>query len=345
MASLSAGKVEGFISKPAFEHSVYLVYGPDSGLVSERADVLSAKCDVDLNDPFSLLRIQADEIAADPGRLSDEANTIGMFGGKRLIRISGTTQKDLFKSIKPVLDNPPQDALIIVEAGDLKKSVALRRNLEAHKNSLCIPCYQDNSAALDQLISQEIVEQGLKIDPQTRQELKSLLGSDRRLSRNELAKLALYCNGRDEVTLRDVQNSVGDASGLILTELIDAGTVGNLNRVQHLFTKAVEAGNSPDIILLSLLRHLQILHLAVSEMANTRQSASNMISAIRPPIHFSRKNAVTQSLSIWQQDRLLRAMDRINTAMLHCRQFPLSSNATASTTLLAIALEARVLSR
>ncbi|MGI9351617.1 MAG: DNA polymerase III subunit delta [Rhizobiaceae bacterium] len=345
MAVLSSRNIEPFLAKPDFSHSVYLLFGPDTGLVNERANLLAEKSGVDLADPFSLLKLSADEAAADPGRLSDEASTIGMFGGKRLIRVSGKTQRDLLKSIKPLLDTPPEDAIVIVEAGDLKKTVALRKNLEAHKNSLCIPCYQDNAAALETLIDQEIVGVGLDIDRGTRSELRALLGDNRQLSRNELKKLALYCTGKTVVTVEDVRAIVGDGASLVLNDLIDAVAIGNAARLQSIFPKAVEAGNNPDMILMATLRHFQLLQLMEAKMQSGNLSASSVISGARPPIHFSRKDAVLSALSIWKTERIVKAMTRIQTMILECRKNSPASASIAGTALLAIALEAQALGR
>ena len=345
MAVLSSRNIEPFLAKPEFSHSVYLLFGPDSGLVNERANSLAEKSGIDLGDPFSLLKLTADEATADPGRLSDEAKTIGMFGGRRLIRVSGKTQRDLLKSLKPVLDTPPEDAIIIVEAGDLKKSVALRKNLEAHKNSLCIPCYQDNATALEKLIDEEIVGVGLDIDGNARAELRALLGDDRQLSRNELKKLALFCEGKSAVNTEDIRAIVGDGASLVLNDLIDAASIGNTTKLQSILPKTMDAGNSPDMILLATLRHFQFLQLMMGKMRSGGQSASSVISGARPPIHFSRKDAVLTALSIWKSDRIEKAMQRLNTMMHECRKNSAASASIAGTTLLAIALEAHALRR
>ncbi len=345
MAVLNSRNVEPFLAEPDFSHCIYLFYGPDTGLVNERANQLAGKSGVDLADPFCLLKLTADEAAGEPGRIADEANTISMFGGKRLIRISGQTRRDLMKSLKPVLEDPPQDTIIILEAGDLKKSVALRRNLENHKNSLCIPCYQDSSTALEMLIDQEIVTPGLRIDHETRAELRSMLGENRQLSRNELKKLAIYCHERGTVTVEDVRSVVGDGSGLVLNDLIDTAATGRTAALQSILPKAIEAGISPDMVLSGVLRHFQSLQLMRNRMEKTRQHASAIISSARPPIHFSRKEAVTSALSNWNPARIANAMKRLNTMMLECRKNSSGAAAIAGTTLLAIALEAQALQR
>ena len=108
MAELKASEVVRFLAKPDLSKSVFLVYGPDAGLVSETADKLADKSGVDLSDPFCTLRIDADVMASETSRLAEEAHTIAMFGGKRLIRISGSTRKDLVRAVQPVLDTPPR---------------------------------------------------------------------------------------------------------------------------------------------------------------------------------------------------------------------------------------------
>ena len=343
MAALKAHEVDRFLSKPEFSKPVFLIYGPDLGLVSERADMLAAKSGVDLKDDFSLIRLDADVAASDPARIASEAHTIGMFGGKRLIRISGITRRDLAKALKPVLETPPDDAVIIVEAGDLKKSAGLRKLVENDPLGLCLPCYQDDDKALEELVRQEITDRGLKIERETVAALKNMLGSDRKVSRGELAKLALYCEGKETVSLDDVNEIIGDASALVINDLIDASATGDLKTMQEILPKAYEAGNSPDIIMLYLLQHFQMLQMARSGVEQNRQPASSVIGSMRPPVHFARKGAITTALNLWPLERLSRALTRIDKAMLECRANNTIARSIAGTTCLALAAEAKTL--
>ncbi len=345
MASLKPRDIEPFLKKPDFSRAVILLYGPDAGLVSERADMLAQKSGVDLSDPFCLIRMNADDAASDTARIADEAHTIGMFGGKRLIRISGNTRRDLAKAVKPVLETPPQDAIILIEAGDLKKTAGLRKQLEANPASLCVPCYQDTDAAIEQLIDEEITAKGLKIDRETRLLLKSMLGDNRMVSRGELSKLAIYCEGKETVTADEIHEIVGDASKLVMDDVIDATATGDAAKLQVVLPKAIEAGNAPDIILLGLLRHFQMLQNVRNKVELQRQPASNVIGGLRPPVHFARKNAVTSAVNIWTLERLTRALVRLDKAMLECRQKSGMAKALCSTTLLALSLEAGALKK
>jgi len=346
MAALTKARdISAYLAKPHFDQKIILLYGPDQGLVSERADFLATASGVDLSDPFSLIRLDADDAAADSARLSDEAHTIGMFGGSRLIRVSGTTRRDLGKAIKPLLQTPPEDALVLIEGGDLKRNSGLLNQLSKSPNALCIACYQDMDAALEQLIDEEITGKGLKIDRETRVFVKSMLGDNRMVSRGELAKLALYCEGRQIVSMDDVRNIMGDASKLVMDDLIDAVSIGNAARLQEVLPKAIEAGNSADMITWAVLRHFQFLHLARSKVEQNRQPASSVVDGARPPIHFSRKDAVKRALSIWPLDRIGRALTRLDTTFFECRQKADTAPSLTGTTLLALCLEAQVLAR
>lgn len=345
VALTKARDIDAFLAKPDFAQKIILLYGPDQGLVAERADSLARKTGVDLSDPFSLIRMDADEAAADSARIADEAHTIAMFGGSRLIRISGTTRRDLAKSLKPVLDTPPEDAIILIEAGDLRKTAGLYKQLAASKAALCIACYQDNDSALEQLISEEIINTGLTIDRDTKAELKSLLGDNRMASRGELAKLALYCHGKGSVSLEDVRAIVGDAGKLVIDDVVDAVAVGNTSLLQEKLPKAIEAGHSPDMLAQAVLRHFQMLQVGRSKIENQRQSASSIISGMRPPIHFSRKDQVTRALSVWTLERVTRGLSRLDKTMLECRQHSDAAASLLGTTLLALCLEAQALGR
>src|SRR5262245_64981007 len=83
MVALKAHQVDAFVAKPA--QPVVLVFGPDSGLVRERAQALIRASVDDIKDPFSLARLDGDELAGEPTRLVEEANTIPLFGGRRAV--------------------------------------------------------------------------------------------------------------------------------------------------------------------------------------------------------------------------------------------------------------------
>ena len=85
MVAVKAADVDAFVARPDPARPVVLVFGPDAGLVSERVNALIKASVDDPNDPFALARLEGEELAAEPSRLVEEAQTIPLFGGRRAV--------------------------------------------------------------------------------------------------------------------------------------------------------------------------------------------------------------------------------------------------------------------
>src|SRR6202045_1953782 len=85
MTALKAAQVDAFVARPDPTRPVVLVFGPDAGLVRERAEALVRASVADPKDPFQLARLDGDDLAGEPTRLVEEANTIPLFGGRRAV--------------------------------------------------------------------------------------------------------------------------------------------------------------------------------------------------------------------------------------------------------------------
>ncbi len=341
MAQVKNHEVDRYLKQPNPAHRLYLIYGPDAGLVSERAAALAKLSGADLTDPFSTIVLDADDAATDPQRIADEAHTVSMFGGNRLVHIKGSTQKNLANAIQPVLDQPPIDALIIIEAGDLKKSSPLRARIEKAASAVALPCYQDKVQALRLVIDQELEISGLTIDAEARQTLTSLLGENRMASRGEVQKLCLYAAEAEKITVDDVNQIVGDASVLALDAVVDAASIGDIATMEHTYKRLIARGTAVFQVVNAMQRHFQMLHLARSKMNSGGQTASSLVNTMRPPINFQRKDKVANALSIWQLAALERGLQRLETVSLETRRNSSLAVPLTSTALLAIAIEAR----
>ena len=84
----------------------YLVFGTDSGLVSERTGKIVRSSVSDPHDPFQLVRIDGDQLATDPLRLVNEANTVALFGGHRAIWIEAEF-KNFAAAVEKLFADPP----------------------------------------------------------------------------------------------------------------------------------------------------------------------------------------------------------------------------------------------
>src|SRR2546423_14931169 len=213
MVALKSSDIESFVARPDPARAIVVFVGPDAGLVSERADgIIRASVD-DPADPFALVRLDGDALASDPARLIDEATTVPLFGGRRAIRVRAGS-RNIVPAIEGLLGARLQDCRIVIEAGDLKRGAALRTVCERAKIAVAIPCYADADRDIGRIIDEEMRAANLAIAPDARATLIPLLGGDRRASRAELRKLALYAQGQERVEIDDVMADVHGASAL-----------------------------------------------------------------------------------------------------------------------------------
>src|ERR671929_1227716 len=116
MTALKSSEIDSFVARPDPARAVVLVFGPDAGLVSERADAIVRASVDDTNDPFALVRLDGDAVASDPARLLDEATTIPLFGGPRAIRVRAGS-RNIVSAVEAVLAAPLRDCRVVIEAG------------------------------------------------------------------------------------------------------------------------------------------------------------------------------------------------------------------------------------
>lgn len=339
MAQKKSHEVDGWLNRPDDAIKVVLIYGPDRGLVSERALAFAKKSGLPLDDPFSVVKIDASGVD-DDGRLLDEARTVPMFADRRLVWVRGiSNQASVAKDVAELIANPPPDALILLEAGDLKKTSALRKSAEDGRTAMALPCYADDGRGVDALIDEGMSKAGLRISPEARQLLKANLGGDRLASRGEIEKLTLYCAGTGEVTAEDVRALIGDVSTLSADEVVDAVLCGRIGEFDQLFTRHVSGGSHAFVILSAALRQVQSLQIMREQVEKNDKKPAAVIATARPPIFFNRRRNVEMALQRWTLVMLQTAGDRLLGAILRTRQQPSLSNETSRQALFALAIE------
>ena len=339
MVALRGKEIDAFLARPDSGRPIILLYGPDAGLVRERADALLASAVDDPNDPFSLVKLDGDELSAEPSRLVDEALTIPLFGGRRAIRVRAGS-RSFASGVDALATSPLKDCRVVIEAGELRPESPLRKACERAKTAVAIGCYPDTERDLARLIDDELRASNLRIAPDARAALVSLLGGDRQASRNELRKLTLYSHGKGEVGLDDVMDVVSDASELKLDPIVDGAFAGKPELVESEFAKAMIAGIYPGMIISAAQRQAAWLHKSALAVAEGTP-VSTLLEGGFPRLHFSRKPNVETALRNFSPARLASTIDQLATAALDMRKQTSLAAVIAQRVLLSIAVNAK----
>jgi DNA polymerase III subunit delta len=337
MTAVKPADADAFVARPDPARPVVLVFGPDAGLVSERANALIKASVDDVNDPFALARLEAEALGAEPSRLAEEAQTIPLFGGRRAVWVKAGG-RNIAPAVEAALALPRLECRVVIEAGDLRRNAPLRAVCERAKNAAALPCYADSERDRERLIDSEMREAGLKLAPDARAMLIPLLGGDRAASRSEILKLALYAHGRDQVSVDDVAAVVSDASALALDDIVDATFAGRPGELETQLGKARLAGTSSGSILFAVQRQVAQLH----KWRSAIEAGSGFsLDAAQPPVNFRRKDAVGAALRLWSAVKLAAAMAELADTVLQSRRNPDLAETIAERALLAIAANVR----
>jgi DNA polymerase III subunit delta len=337
MVAIKAADVDAFVARPDPARPVVLVYGPDSGLVSERVNALIKASVDDPNDPFTLARLESDDIAAEPSRLVEEAQTIPLFGGRRAVWVKAGS-RNIAPAVEALLALRASECRVVIEAGDLRRTAPLRTLVERAKNAAALPCYADTERDRARLIDEEMREAGLTLAPDARALLIPLLGGDRVASRSEIRKLTLYARGQERVTVDDVAAVVADASSLALDDIVDAAFAGKSAELEAQLAKARTAGSPPGSVFFAAQRQIAQLH---KWRTAIEAGTGFSLDAVQPPLHFRRKGEVEAALKLWNAPRLAAAMAELAEAVLESRRNSTLADTIAERALLRISLQAR----
>lgn len=312
-----------------------LAFGPDAGLVREVAETLLKSVVDDLTDPFRVSDLDDSTLATDPARLADEAAAISMMGGRRVVRVRGAGA-GATKALEAFLADPKGDALVVVEAGDLAKSAALRKRFEDAGNAAAIACYPDTPRDIAEVVRSALAEAGLRISSEALADATARLGADRGMTRRELEKLILYAHGQSEVGPDDVRAVMGDEAEVRLEEACDAAGAGDLARLDLAMERLWASETSPIALTRAAMGHFQRL-LQVKAAVAGGAVFDTALRALRPPVHFSRLASFRAQVQNWSEAALMAALDRLLEAEALCKTTAVPGEAVCGRTMFEVA--------
>ncbi len=337
---VKSSDADRYVAKPPQGLAAALIFGPDQGLVRERAETLIKTVVADPGDPFRVADLDEATLSADPARLFDETAALSMLGGRRVVRVRGAGN-GLAKLFETFLSDHAGDALVVVEAGDLAKGTGLRRVFEDADDAAAVGCYPDNARDLSDVVRMALKAEGLSIAPDALEDAVSRLGSDRGVTRRELEKLALYAHGATKVDLKDVRAAMGDEAEARVEEALDAAGSGDLPRLDLALERLWIAGTNPAQIIRGALSHFQRVWL-VKLAASRGEPVEGAMRKGWPQIHFSRAEAFKAQIARWSEAHLSDACDLLLETEALSRTTAIPAEAVTARALFSVAAMARM---
>ncbi|HEX4172055.1 MAG TPA: DNA polymerase III subunit delta [Acetobacteraceae bacterium] len=334
---LSPQRIPAFLRDPG-ACRVVLLYGEDHGMIRDRAAALDRAVTGSTDDPFLVAELGRE----DAGHLVDEANSLPLTGGRRVVRLreagDGLADRvaDILKGGAP--------ALVVLEAPGLATRSRLRSVVEAAPDGVAIGCYPEEGRALGDTIRAVLADAGVAIDANALAWLSDHLGADRVSTRAEAEKLALYAGPGGRVDLDAAMACAGDLAGLSLDDALFAATAGDVARTDRALELALAEGATPVGVLRAGLMHLQRVHrvrLAVDDGLSVAEAVKNA----RPPVFFRRVTAFSRAVELWPSATLISAMSGLAEAERGCKRTGAPDEVLARNAVLTLGRRAAVAAR
>lgn len=350
MTALKGRAIKAFLAKPEPDKKAVLLYGPDAGLVRERAETLALQIVSDFKDPFNYIELSDGDLRDEPGRLADEISALSFAGGERVIRLRTTGEANTKAATTLVegLDSGHVKAngLVIIEGGDLNPRSGLRKLFEKAKSAVALPCYADAPADVREMARDAAKEEALRFDEDALDLLVSVLGDDHGISRAEINKVILYKGPKDvregsgTITVEDIKASLVDGNGAALDDAMAAAASGSPATLSKALYRAQAAGGSPIGLLRALQRQFTRLKTARAHMSNGDSAASAM-KKLRPPVFFAEQRRFENQLHKWPEARLDLAIRMLIDAELDAKTTGAPQREIVERTALRLALMVR----
>ncbi len=323
--------------------ALFLLHGSDQGLIHERASRLVKALAKQASQASNLVRMDGEALSREHSALRNESDAVDMFGGSKVIWIDGN-QRDLTAALNPIFEAPPPDCSIVLEAGSLKKGSSMRVLFEQSAVAASIECYPDERRSLQAIVETEAREANLTLTAEAQSYLISLLGSDRLTSRGEVSKLMIYCQGKQQIEIGDVEAIVSDAAPSSADKLIESTLLGNLSNVETLASRYFAEDGDAAFIVSKLISNIEMLHqLKISPPSGKPFDSSLPAGFFR--LSPSQRTLLTEQAKRWKgpalQQRLLWARE----VLARIRIRPAAARAVATRALWALASSARAQQR
>jgi DNA polymerase III subunit delta len=310
---VDARRLDAFIRDPG-ACRVVLFHGDDVGLIRVRAETMVRSVAGALDDPFRVTELDRENI----GRLADEAATLSLTGGRRVVRLREVTDAAATAAVQAVLAGPAP-ALVVIEGAGLATRSRLRTLLEGAPDGAAIACYPEDGRTLVETIRRVLATADVQVDREALAWLGSQLGADRASTQAEVEKLALYAGPGGRVDLQAAMTCVGDLAGLSLDDALFAATEGDVAMTDRALEMAIAEGATAVGVIRAGLMHLQRLHRA-RLAADDGASAADATKAARPPVFFRRLGAFSRAIGLWSTPMLTAALIGLADAERACKR-------------------------
>lgn len=294
---LKGAEIARYLARPDPTRPALLIYGQDAMRVAlKRAEAVKALVGDGAEEEMRLSRMAGADLRKDPAALLDGVKAVGFFPGQRVVLVDDAPDAAAPAIASAIADWRSGDAVIVVAAGGLPKSSALRKLFEPHPTAVTAPIYDDPPG--EEEIGRWLHDAGLREIP--RDAMRDLMSLSRALDpgdfRQTVEKIGLYKHGDPApLTPGEIAALAPATIEAEVDDLIDCVADGQARQFGALMRRIEGQGIAPTTICIAALRHFRALHAASSDPGGPGAG----LGKLRPPVFGPRRDRMMRQAQGW----------------------------------------------
>ena len=287
-------------------HNVFLLYGPNFGLVNllykKTIDLLS----IDINDPFNVSKIDGNEFKDNPSILNDNISTFSMSEDKRAVLLDLTyitINKTIEGAILNTLKEKSNYFFLLIKANNLGSKNELVKFIEKLDTGILVPCYDDDTNKVKIQISKLFNQYKFTFSSNFLSLLSSKFNSDTSINLMEIKKLESFLIDNENVTEEMILSLITENIDINLNKVIQLCSSGKIQETLFYLDKIYESSNTAISITRLFVKHFKVIEkilLAVQNGSNISETINNM----KPPIFFKDRPLLTFQCQLWSLNKI-----------------------------------------
>lgn len=309
---LQASGISKFFADIPKNIKTILLYGPDAGLIYERAKIIEKFFQTKAQSQIDILKFSYSEFIAQKRSLGEITNNLSFFANMQIIIFSDMPQT-IDKNFELDLKNNNSN-IVICLSSELSPSSMLRKSFENNKESMiAIPCYIDNNLNIRKIAVSKLKQQNITFSDDVLDFIISTIKGDRKNILMELDKLVLYIGANNSLSLELAQKSLSASIAGELDDFVSAVLDKKILVANSTLDFLLEKNIQPISIFRALLRHMHRLANAIYQVQAglTKQEA---MSKLEPPVFY-----MAQKQFLFQMANF--NLDQINKIIRLCFEF------------------------
>jgi DNA polymerase-3 subunit delta len=255
--------------------SLYYLYGEEAYKVEEAVKLINQKLfgenfgDTE-KDGLSFNRDLFDAQQVEPEKIQSAVRTFPFMAERRLVLLKNVdkAKTPLLESLLPLIEDPVETTTFVMTGQGMDARKKFFKALKKQKAVFEFKKIYENE--LSDWICDFLEEEEKTAEPDVIQFLMEMVGTDLGNLRNEITKLCLYVEPRDEIRLEDVEKSLVRTKLSTIFQFLDA--LGRKDRAETVgrAEEMLRQSEEPLFMLSMVARQLKQLWLAAGLMAEGR---------------------------------------------------------------------------